>query len=325
MNRALPIVFNLYIHLDRQKLPKGLGVARTDTRFRVAHNAMLDLLSALEPGAALPSETALAATLKVSRTVVRTALKSFDDAGVIRWNGRDKHLTRAPIPADRLAPRADYITRDELEASFLDWVLRFDVPAETPLNVAQLAKRFAVAPHVLQEFLAGLGTFGLVERRPRGGWLLKGFTADYAVELSEFRTLIEVNAVRSFARLPPDAPIWATLDSLEAQHLSLLERIDTDFHDFSRLDGQFHTTLNSVVQNRFVADFQKVISLIFHYHYQWDKRMERFRNEAAIGEHLAILRALRNRDASAAEQAALAHLMTSKETLLSSLRGNNLV
>ncbi len=300
-------------------------MARTDARFRAAYDQSLDLLQGQEPGSALPSETVIAAELKVSRTVVRSVLSGLQAAGIILWDGRDKRLLRAPVAADRLPARDDYISLEELEGRFLDWVLRFDVPADTPLNVAQLAKQFSVPPHSLQEFLSGLSHFGLVERRPRGGWRLLGFTADYAVELTEFRMVLEMNAIRVLAGLPESHPVWGQLRDLEAQHLSLLERIEVDFHDFSKLDERFHAAVNSVVSNRFVVEFQKVISLIFHYHYQWDKRMERHRNETAIREHLRVIDALRSRDAVAAEAAARAHLATSKETLLGSLRVNKLV
>jgi DNA-binding GntR family transcriptional regulator len=300
-------------------------MARTDTRLRAAHNQMLDLLADVPPGGALPPETQLSDSLKVSRTVVRAALRRMEVAGIITIAGRVKTLIRAPLPSDRLPERDDYITLRELEGRFLDWVLRFDVPADTPLNVAQLAKQFSVPPHMLQEFLASLGQFGLVERRPRGGWRLLGFTADYAVELSEFRSLLEVNAIEAVLTCPENDPIWGRLDQLKHQHESLMQRIDTDFHDFSRLDEEFHASLNAVVHNRFVSDFQKVISLIFHYHYQWDKQLERHRNAAAIGEHLAIIAALQSRDKRAAVAATRAHLATSKETLLGSLRVNRLV
>lgn len=299
-------------------------MARTDTRFRAAYNALLDRLRTTPPGAPLPSEHMLADDLGVSRTVVRGALQRLSDAGIIAWEGRAKHLLRVPTQQDRLFERDDYITLRELEGRFLDWVLRFDVPADTPLNVAQLAKQFSVPPHMLQEFLAGLSQFGLVERRPRGGWRLLGFTPDYAIELSEFRELLEVNAARTVATLAKDHPIWKKLALLEDQHSNLLARVETDFHDFSKLDEAFHATLNAEVKNRFVADFQKVISLIFHYHYQWDKREERHRNEAAIGEHLAILAALRTGDPESAARMTQAHLQTSKETLLASLRVNRL-
>ncbi len=299
-------------------------MARTDARFRSAYNQTLDQLVGLPPGADLPSELKLAEVLKVSRTVVRAVLKRLSEAGIIALDGRSKPLLRAATEADRLPEREDYISLRELEGRFLDWVLRFDVPADTPLNVAQLAKQFSVPPHLLQEFLASLGHFGLVERRPRGGWRLLGFTADYAVELSEFRTLLEVNAARTVAGLPETHPVWAAIDALDREHVQLLSRIDTDFRDFSRLDETFHATINAVVKNRFVTDFQKVISLIFHYHYQWDKQLERDRNKAAIGEHRRIIAAMRSRDANAAQAAVQAHLATSKETLIASLRVNHL-
>lgn len=299
-------------------------MARTDVRFRAAYNKTLDQLVGLAPGDALPSELKLADSLKVGRTVVRAVLKRLAEGGVIRLEGRTKSLLRPARAQDHLPEREDYISLRELEGRFLDWVLRFDVPADTSLNVTQLAKQFLVPPHLLQEFLAGLGQFGLVERRPRGGWRLLGFTADYAVELSDFRTLLEVNAARTVSTLPKTHPVWAAIDALDREHVQLLDRIDTDFRDFSRLDEKFHVTINTVVKNRFVTDFQKVISLIFLYHYQWDKQFERDRNKAAIGEHRRIIAAMQSGDADAAQAAVQAHLATSKETLIASLRVNHL-
>jgi len=299
-------------------------MARTDTRFRAAYNQTLTRLSDLSPGDPLSSELRLADELKVSRTIVRAILKRLADSGIISLDGRHKPLLRPTTAADRLAESGDYISLRELEGRFLDWVLRFDVPAETPLNVAQLAKQFSVPPHLLQEFLASLSHFGLVERRPRGGWRLLGFTVDYAMELSEFRALLEINAARTVSQLPGAHAVWSALDELNGEHLDLLDRIETDFRDFSRLDEKFHATINAVVKNRFVSDSQKVISLIFHYHYQWDKQHERDRNKTAIGEHLRIIAAMRSHDADAAQAAMHAHLATSKETLISSLRVNRL-
>ena len=115
-----------------------------------------------------------------------------------------------------------------------------------------------------------------------------------------------------------------SLAQLRRDHLSLKDAIDTDFHEFSKLDERFHLAINSVVKNRFIAEFQKVISLIFHYHYMWDKTEEKVRNAAAIDEHIAIIDALEARDAEAAQAAALRHLRTSRTTLLSSLRHHHL-
>ncbi|WP_114286159.1 GntR family transcriptional regulator [Candidatus Halocynthiibacter alkanivorans] len=298
-------------------------MARTDTRFRTAFNQLLDLCESFEVNQTLPSESALAEQFNVSRTVIRSALQSLDEQKIISWQGRTKSLIRAPRDEDRLQINDDLISLDELETRFLEWVLRFDVPPGTPLNVTQLARQFSVSPHMLQEFLSGLSRFGLVERRERGGWTLMGFTEEFAIELSDFRAVLELNAVRQLSTLPAAHPIWSQLDRLEEKHRSLLDRIETDYHDFSKLDEDFHTTINNVVKNRFVSEFQKVISLIFHYHYQWDKSSERTRNEAAIREHLFWIDGLRTGDPEKAVAAATVHLKTSKNTLLDSLRVHN--
>jgi DNA-binding GntR family transcriptional regulator len=299
-------------------------MARTDDRFRVAYNALLDLCAGLGSDGALPSENALAAQIGVSRTVVRAGLRRLDDARIIRWDGRAKTLLRPPGPADRLIPADDRPDALDLEDRFFDWVVRFDVPVGATLNVARLARDFGAAPQMVQEFLAGLARFGLVERRPRGGWRMLGFTPDFAVELSEFRTVLELNAIERLIETPPSHPIWAELASLRADHQDLKARVATDYDQFPRLDERFHDALNSVVANRFVVESQKAIKLIFHYHYQWDKTDEPTRNAAAIDEHLALIDALLVRDPERARSAARRHLATARATLLSSMRDHRL-
>lgn len=296
-------------------------MARTDERFREAFNALLDICTTMELGGQLAPELALSERLDVSRTVIRSSLERLKAEGIIAWEGgRNKTLLRRPLSMDRLAVQADQLSARELEHQFLDWVLRFDVAPGTALNVAELARQFRVTPHMLQEFLASLSRFGLVQRRNKGGWVLLGFTREFAVELSEFRLMLELNAVGHLVTLPDNHPIWAQLDDLEARHHKLAQEIDHRFHDFSLLDEAFHATIGSVVQNRFAAEFQKLIALIFHYHFQWDKTNERNRNFAALGEHLQIIAALKARDRAATLQAAELHLRTSKLTLLESLR-----
>ncbi|WP_026480682.1 GntR family transcriptional regulator [Ahrensia sp. 13_GOM-1096m] len=298
-------------------------MARTNERFIVAHKQMLSLCDGMAIGEVLPSENILASKLGVSRTVIRSVLSKLDEQSIIALNGREKLIKRRSKKSDQMELPATLITIEELERRFLDWVLRMDVPPGTALNVAQLSKYFSVAPHTLQEFFSSLSRFGIVVRRPRGGWVLNGFTADYAIELSDFRVVLELNSVRHLVALPQDHAIWARLDVLEQEHLALLERIDKDYHDFSKLDEAFHTAINSVVSNRFIKEFQKIISLIFHYHFQWNKTDERKRNEGAIKEHLIYINALRSRDFKKAEAAALTHLATSKETLLGSLEAHS--
>lgn len=299
-------------------------MARSDTRYKEAYNRLLAFCATLPVDSGIPSETRLAEIAGVSRTVIRRCLTRFEELKLVSWEGRDKRLLRKPQDNDRIPVPDASPDKSDLEQRFLDWVLRFDVPANTPLSVAELSRMFEVPQHDLKEFLAGLSRFGLVSRRPQGGWILLGFTKDFAIELSDFRSVLEVNAITQVADAPVDHPVWSQLARLRRDHLELKAAIDTDFHEFSKLDERFHQTVNSVVRNRFIAEFQKVISLIFHYHYMWDKTEEKDRNAAAIDEHLAIIDALEARDADAARAATRRHLRTSKTTLLSSLRQHDL-
>ncbi|MEP2948300.1 MAG: GntR family transcriptional regulator [Lentilitoribacter sp.] len=294
-------------------------MARTNTRLVEAHNTLLKTLDTMEIGDALASDSALARELNVSRTVVRAALHAMKERSIIEKQDRSNVIKRKSTPEDFMEGPPVLLGIDQLEKSFLEWVLRMDVPAGTALNVTQLAKDFQVATHTLQEFLSSLSRYGIVTRRAKGGWQLEGFTNDFAFELSDFRAVLEMNAIAHLVKLPPSHEVWARLDQLEAEHMSLLERIDEDYHDFSSLDEAFHTCINSVVTNRFVTEFQKIISLIFHYHFQWNKSDERARNEAAIHEHLVYIEALRSRDQENAMKAARQHLATSKQTLNNSL------
>lgn len=299
-------------------------MARTDERFRDAYNVLLSELEHAEPGGQLPSENALAERLDVSRTIVRSALSRLDQEGIIRWSGREKMLVRKPVATDWLHTESHGVSPEEMERQFLEWILRFDIAPGTTLNVADLARRLGVPPHALQGFLASLTRFGLVRRGAKGGWELLGFTSDYAVELSDFRLMLELNAVDCVLASDGNHPIWGRLDQLEAAHHELAANMEERFHDFSMLDELFHTALWSVSNNRFVAEFQKVISLVFHYHYQWDKSDELQRNAAAVNEHLRLINALKARDKPGAIAAAQDHIRTSKQTLLSSFRRHDL-
>ncbi|MFN3248735.1 GntR family transcriptional regulator [Roseibium album] len=278
----------------------------------------------MEVGGQLPAEVVLAERMEVSRTIVRSALHKLDAENLILWEGRRKTLVKRPDKRHRLSQSESLPTGEELERRFLEWILRFDVPAGTSLNIAQLSRQFGVPAHSLQAFLSGLSRFGLVERRAKGGWILSGFTAEFAVELSDFRLVLEMNAVRHLLSLPEDHQIWGKLKEIRKEHEDLRRDLKDRYHDFSTLDEKFHTTINSVVKNRFVLEAQKLISLIFHYHYMWDKRDEQERNAAAIEEHLDWIDAMLAQDRARSEEAALNHLRRSKETLLASLKNHKL-
>ena len=198
----------------------------------------------------------------------------------------------------------------------MEWMLRDNALPGTAINELELARQFGVATTGIREFLNRFQRFGLIEKRPNAGWMLKGFTPGFALELFEIREMFELRSARAFLALPASSPLWEQIETLRREHLTLLGEIDARYHDFSELDSRFHRLINAAVPNRFIDGFYDLITLIFHYHYQWNKRDERQRNEVAIREHLTYIEALFGRNASIVELACRAHLASARHTLI---------
>lgn len=158
-----------------------------------------------------------------------------------------------------------------------------------------------------------------MEREAGGKWVFRGMTLEFANELSDIREIFEMRSVMRFAELDDGDPSWNALRRLRTEHLKLLETIETDYHRFSLLDEQLHRLINSASSNRSVTEFYHVISLIFFYHYQWNKKDERIRNEAALYQHLAYIDAILSRDQRKISQTCTAHLSEARRTLLASI------
>lgn len=287
--------------------------------FKRAHNRCLDKLAGTEPGALLPAESKLALGLGVSRTTVRAVLSSFMSTGIIYRDGSGRRLARHPLETDYFPEAQTESIGAAVERRFMEWILHGDFRPGKLINCAELARQFSTSTTAIREHLAHFNHFGLLERRPNSAWMFKGITADFATEIYEIREMFELRSAHRFTELAPDAAAWSELDIIEREHHQLLANIDERYRDFSRLDERLHRLVHDASQNRFVVNFYDVISMIFHYHYQWNKADEKERNFVALQEHLAYIAALRSRDLRTIDAKCRAHLKTARKTLLQSI------
>ena len=294
---------------------------KSDAVFKRAFNDAVDVISNLHAGAALPSENELGGTLRVSRTTVRKILSTLEDRGIVGGSGRQRFVRSAGAKLTRF-PQAETVPMSEqVEKRFMEWMLRGNTRPGTSINELELARQFGVATTGIREFLNRFQRFGLIEKRPNAGWMFKGFTASFALDLFEIREMFELRSAVAFATLPADSLHWQKLEALRDEHVALLRDIDRRYHDFSDVDSRFHRLINSAAPNRFIEDFFDIITLIFHYHYQWNKQDERQRNEVAIREHLTYIEALLSRNPAIVQLACRAHMASAKETLMRSTSG----
>jgi DNA-binding GntR family transcriptional regulator len=292
---------------------------KPNTVYKGALNATLQLLGNGEFAAGLPSENQLRAQIGVSRTTVRKVLSELAGRGII-IEADGSWIPGRPVGKEDLYSGPETTSRNEhVEQQFMEWMLRGGIKPGTLINELELARLFGVATNGIREFLIRFSRFGLVEKKRNSGWLFDGFTEDFALELFEIRVMFELRSARLFARLSQESPLWGRLDALKHQHIDLLENIEVRYHDFSSLDNRFHRLVNESAPNRFIDDFSDIITLIFHYHYQWNKADEKERNKAAIMEHLAYIEALQSRNRRLIESACRKHLRSARNTLLRSL------
>jgi DNA-binding GntR family transcriptional regulator len=292
---------------------------KTNAIFKRTCNACLDLLSARPIGAHLGSEPQLAAQLDVSRTTIRAALAALSARDLIRVNAREKIVQRRPVPSDYYPEIETEPVSDLVEKRFMQWILHGDCKPGQQINSLELARKFGVSTSAIREYLNGFSQFGLLERRPSGSWIVKGFTKEFALELSEVRELFELRSVQRFVELPDGDGAWRSLEIINRDHLRLREEIEKRHVDFSALDERFHRLINNTSRNRFMVNFYALISMIFHYHYQWSKIGEKERHGVAIEEHLAYIGALKSRDTELAMAHCRAHMNTARATLLHSI------
>jgi DNA-binding GntR family transcriptional regulator len=292
---------------------------KTNTLFKRAHNQGLSLLGSYEIGSDIGSEPQWAQALAVSRTTVRSVLRAMAERGIIVQDGRRKRLGRHPVPADHYPDLETEQLGVIVEKRFMKWILDGDCKPGQQINGLELARQFGVSTSAIRDYLNRFSQFGLLERRPSGSWAFKGFTSEFAEELFEVREMFELRSAQRFVGLPANDSAWKALARIKNEHLTLLEEAESRFPDFSELDERFHRLINDASRNRFVVSFYDLISMIFHYHYQWNKRDEKQRNIAAIREHLAYIEALESRDRATAMEGCRAHMATARTTLMTSI------
>lgn len=232
---------------------------KTDTVFKRAFNDALDLISQLDEGDALPSETTLSTRLGVSRTTVRKVIATLKAGGVVSGAGRERAVHSAgeavhPFPQSETISMAS-----QVEERFMEWLLRDNARPGMAINELDLARKFGVATTGIREFLNRFQRFGLIEKRPNAGWVFKGFTTSFALELFEIREMFELRSACALAALPDASPHWRQLQLIKQEHFDLLREIDTRFQDFSDLDSRFHRLISSAAPNRFI-DFSTTSS-----------------------------------------------------------------
>lgn len=292
-------------------------MARSDRLFKRCYNETLDFIAASRP---FNSVSELADRLDVSRNTARRVIETLQSNGLLGENDASWTFQRRPTHADYYDPSMVQTTDEMIEAAFMNMVLTEKLVANSRFSELALAKEIGVSTSAVREFLLRISRFEFVRKEPQKSWVLEGFTEDYAEELHEVRVLFETRSIEKLIVLPDDHRFWPLLHRLHREHKQLIEHYEERYLDFPALDARFHEHLNEASNNRFINSFKDAITLIFHYHYRWNKADEKERNLRAAQEHINLIEALLLRNKDAAHAALLVHHQSAKETLKNSIR-----
>ena len=295
-------------------------MAKLPITTRRSINLLLDhAANHLAVGDPLPTEMRMAEIAASSRTAVRSALAHLAGHGLIAGM-KQRHLLRKPRPEDYFDVAELHSATEQLQQVLMERIYERDLPPGAEFTEVELSRAAGVSTIAVREFLIGFSRNGMIEKNPRGGWRLCAFDTKYAEELGEVREMFELRAIERIGEMAPDDPAFARLRELLARHEALGREPAESHAEFPALDREFHTFLIGLLDNRFAENLNDVVAMVYHYHYQWDKRDEIPRNQYAVQEHLAILRPLVNGDAAAAQAAMRAHLGSARSTMLGALR-----
>ena len=286
-------------------------------------NGILATFSDFEQGmTVLLKDNTLAKKLNVSRTTIRTAITEIESKGLITINGSEKSVIRAPAEDDFFDTSNSVSSKEEIiEKYFLDLINHGKLLPGGKFSELELAKSSGCNTITVREFLIKFSRFGLIEKKPRAKWKMVKFDAKFALELVEFRRILEMSSITKLMATPAEDNVWKELAELLDRHIEVLADVKNRYTELSELDRKFHFIVQRASENRFFMQFFDVVSLICHYHYQWNKGDELERNQVALEEHVEIITQLLAHNTSGVLTAMETHLNTAKKTLLRSAHG----
>ncbi|MEG1213642.1 MAG: GntR family transcriptional regulator [Leclercia sp.] len=288
------------------------------------HNVINQIIDDMARGhipSPLPSQSALAEMYNISRTTVRHMLSHLGECGVLTQVGSHYVIVRKPDHDDGFSCTTASMTEQNriFEQAFFTMINQRQLRAGESFSELQLARAAGVSPVVVREYLLKFERYDLIKNDKRGQWSMKQFDQAYAEQLFELREMLETHSLQHFLNLPDDDPRWLQAKTLLERHRMLRDSIGSSFRMFSQLDREFHALLLSAADNIFFNQSLEIISVIFHFHYQWDESDLKQRNIIAIDEHMTILSALICRSDLDATLALCNHLNSAKQSMIRSI------
>lgn len=194
-------------------------------------------------------------------------------------------------------------TVPELAALIRAGIVAGDYAPNQRLIEVDICERFGSKRPVVRDALLQLENEGLVERVPNRGSRVRAIPVSEAIEIAELRMVVEGLCAAKAARRISDDEV-AEFRTLRAEMLAAID--DSDLITYQQLNRTLHRRIGEI------SGQNAAQSLLVRLTAQNNRRLhlsyERNRAAISIREHVAIIDAVIDRDAVAAESAMRQHL-----------------
>jgi DNA-binding GntR family transcriptional regulator len=190
-----------------------------------------------------------------------------------------------------------------------------DLEPGAKLSIDGLARQLDVSQTPVREALARCESEGLVVRRPNAGYLVAPLLDRGALDdLYDVRLLLEPAAAARAAQHATGTEMTAMRRTLEQMMPPLRGDTYQAYRGFAELDAVFHNAIAEASRNPLIADTLRRFRAHTHgYRLYFRHGIASY----AIGEHQAVLDAIRDKDPEEAASAMRAHLEASRSRLVS--------
>lgn len=217
----------------------------------------------------------------------------------------------------RHGPRSELKLRERAYDVFTEQLLRSEIKPGQFVTQRELVALTGQSLGAIRELIPRLEAEGLIVTVPQRGLQILPLDIMLIRNAFQFRLILEREAIASFSQNASDAAI----ERIEAAHRSIVTDAQSGLTEklvaeAQQVDREFHETVIDELNNDIISKAYRVNWIKVRLIRQSETSLDRDLVIPVMHEHLSIIAAMKRRDASAAVEAAIAHIMNARARAL---------
>jgi DNA-binding GntR family transcriptional regulator len=217
----------------------------------------------------------------------------------------------------RHAPRSEIKLRERAYDVFTEQLLRSEIKPGQFVTQRELVALTGQSLGAIRELIPRLEAEGLIVTVPQRGLQILPLDITLIRNAFQFRLILEREAIASFSQNASNAAI----ERIEASHHAIVAAAQDGLTDrliaeAQKVDREFHETVIDDLSNDIISKAYRVNWIKVRLIRQSETSLDEELVIPVMHEHLAIIGAMKRRDARAAVDSAVAHIMSARARAL---------